>query len=218
MRLITEIADSSNCLIETDESTGKKGHYITGIFMQAECKNRNGRIYPKAILEREVNEYQKLIDAKRSLGELNHPTKPSIDPERVSHMITQLWFEGNNILGKAKLLNTPMGTLAKNLIDEGVQLGVSTRGMGSLKQMKEGYHLVQDDYKLNAVDIVTDPSGPDCFVAGIMEGREWLYDEKTGMYMVAEEIRDQIKSMTYQQIEEQKVDIFKKFMIQLGSR
>lgn len=217
MKLITEQVESAEYLVETDEKSGKKNHFITGIFMQAECKNRNGRIYPKAVMEREVKEYQKLIDAKRSLGEMSHPNGPQINPERVSHMITKLWFEGNNIMGKAKLLNTPMGTLAKNLIDEGVQLGVSTRGMGSIKQMREGYALVQDDYRLNAVDIVTDPSGPDCWVNGIMEGREWVYDETSGMYMVAEEMKSQMKQMTYRQLEEQKVELFKQFMIKLGA-
>ena len=217
MKLITEQVESAEYLVETDEKSGKKNHFITGIFMQAECKNRNGRIYPKAVMEREVKEYQKLIDAKRSLGEMSHPNGPQINPERVSHMITKLWFEGNNIMGKAKLLNTPMGTLAKNLIDEGVQLGVSTRGMGSIKQMREGYALVQDDYRLNAVDIVTDPSGPDCWVNGIMEGREWVFDETSGMYMVAEEMKTQMKQMTYRQLEEQKVELFKQFMIKLGA-
>lgn len=217
MKLITELNESTEFLVETDEKTGNKSHYITGIFMQAEQKNRNGRVYPKHIMQRECGSYQKLIDSKRSLGEMSHPSGPQINPDRVSHMITKLWFEDNNIYGKAKLLNTPMGNLAKNLIDEGVQLGVSTRGMGSVKQMREGYSMVQDDYRLNAVDIVTDPSGPDCWVNGIMEGVEWLYDESTGMYRVAEEARTEIKKLSSKQLDEQKVDLFRKFLIQIGS-
>jgi len=218
MKLITEQIESTEHLVEADEKTGKKNHYITGIFMQAEQKNRNGRVYPKSVMEREVKAYQELIDARRSLGEMSHPTGPQINPERVSHMITKLWFEDNNIYGKAKLLNTPMGTLAKNLVDDGVQLGVSTRGLGSVKQMREGYGLVQDDYKLNAVDIVTDPSGLDCWVNGILEGVEYLYDEKSGMYKVAEGYKSQLQSMTYTQIEEQKVDLFKQFLRAIGTR
>lgn len=218
MKLITEQIESTEHLVESDEKTGKKNHYITGIFMQAEQKNRNGRVYPKSVMEREVKAYQELIDARRSLGEMSHPTGPQINPERVSHMITKLWFEDNNIYGKAKLLNTPMGTLAKNLVDDGVQLGVSTRGLGSVKQMREGYGLVQDDYRLNAVDIVTDPSGLDCWVNGILEGVEYLYDEKSGMYKVSEGYKSQLQSMTYSQIEEQKVDLFKQFLKAIGSK
>lgn len=218
MKLITELHESTEYLVEADEKTGKKNHYITGIFMQAEQKNRNGRIYPRGIMEREVQAYQKLIDGKRSLGEMSHPSGPQINPERVSHMITKLWFEDNNIYGKAKLLNTPMGNLAKNLIDEGVQLGVSTRGLGSVKQMREGYALVQDDYRLNAVDIVTDPSGPDCWVNGIMEGREWVFLESEGIYIAADQARNDMRKMSARQIDEQKVELFKQFMIKLGSQ
>lgn len=218
MKLISELTESAECLIEADDKTGEKRHFITGVFMQAEQKNRNGRIYPKHIMEREVAAYQKLIDSKRSLGEMSHPSGPQINPERVSHMITKLWFEDNNIYGKAKLLNTPMGVLAKNLIDEGVQLGVSTRGMGSVKQMREGYSLVQDDYRLNAVDIVTDPSGPDCWINGIMEGREWVYLENEGIYVATDQIKTEIRKMSARELEEQKVELFKKFMIKLGSQ
>lgn len=216
MKLIIEDILTTEAVIET-AAEGKKDHYITGIFMQAEQKNRNGRVYPRAIMERELEKYQTLIDANRSVGELSHPNGPQINPDRISHKINKLWFEGNNIMGKAKLLNTPCGILAKNLIDEGVSLGVSSRGMGSVKMNRQGINEVQDDFRLCTVDIVTDPSGPDCWVQGILEGVEWLYDEKTGMYQVAEDMKNTIKKLTMKQIDEQKLDLFSSFLSKLGS-
>ena len=155
---------------------GTKSVYIEGIFMQAEKPNRNGRIYGRGIMEREVQKYQELINEKRSLGELGHPPNPSINLNQVSHMITGLKFEGNDIYGKAKILDTPMGKIAKNFIEEGVRLGVSSRGLGSVKLNKEGVNEVQDDFHLATVDIVADPSAPDAFVQGIMESADWILE------------------------------------------
>lgn len=216
MKLITEQIEDVEYLVEADES-GKKTHYIKGIFAQAETKNRNKRVYPRGVMEREVNNFQKLIEGKRALGELNHPQGPSINLDKVSHIITEMKWEGNDVYGKAKILGTPMGNIAKNFLDEGIQLGVSTRGMGSVKQMREGYSMVQEDFHLATVDIVADPSGPDCWVNGIMEGREWVFDSASGMYRVAEEMQQEMKKMSARELEEQKVELFKKFMIKLGS-
>ena len=168
MKLITELHESTEYLVEADEKTGKKNHYIKGIFAQSETKNRNKRVYPRGIMEREINSFSKMIEGKRALGELNHPQGPQINLDKVSHIITEMWWEGNDVYGKAKILGTPMGNIAKNFLDEGVQLGVSTRGMGSVKQMREGYSVVLEDFRLSTVDIVADPSGPDCFVNGII--------------------------------------------------
>lgn len=217
MLLITEDIDQPiEMLVESEGD--KKNHYITGIFMQAEQKNRNGRIYPRAIMERELAAYQKLVEGKRALGELNHPQSPAVNPERASHLVTELRFdENNNVIGKAKLLSAPMGLIAKSLIEDGVQLGVSTRGMGSVKMNRQGINEVQSDFRLCAVDIVSDPSGPDCWVNGIMEGVSWLYDEKTGMYQVAEDMKNHIKKLSIKQIDEQKLDLFSTFLSKLGS-
>lgn len=218
MKLITELHESTEYLVEADEKTGKKNHYIKGIFAQSETKNRNKRVYPRGIMEREINSFSKMIEGKRALGELNHPQGPQINLDKVSHIITEMWWEGNDVYGKAKILGTPMGNIAKNFLDEGVQLGVSTRGMGSVKQMREGYSVVLEDFRLSTVDIVADPSGPDCFVNGIMEGTDWLYDEASGMYRVAEELQSTMRKMSARQIDEQKVELFKQFMIKLGSQ
>lgn len=216
MKLITEQFEDAEYLVESDES-GKKTHFIRGIFAQSEKQNRNKRVYPKTVMEREVLNFQKLIEGKRALGELNHPNGPNINLDKVSHIITEMRWDGNDVIGKAKILGTPMGNIAKNFLDEGVQLGVSTRGMGSVKQMREGYSIVLEDFRLNTVDIVADPSGPDCWVAGIMEGVEWLYDEASGMYRVAEEAKQKIKTLSSKQLDEQKVNLFRKFLIQIGS-
>lgn len=218
MKLIIENTEHTEYLVEADEKTGKKNHYIKGIFLQADTKNRNNRVYPKAVMEREVKNFQNSINAKRALGELNHPAGPTINLDKVSHIITELTFEGNNVIGKAKILGTPMGNIAKSFLDEGVNLGVSSRGMGSLKPMREGYSLVQEDYRLNTIDIVADPSGPDCWVNGIMENVEWLYDEKSGMYKVAEQMKEHISSLSANQLDEQKVELFKQFLVVIGSK
>ena len=174
MKLITEKVEDVKVL--TEEKNGKKRLYIEGTFLQGEIKNRNGRMYPLATLEREVSKYnEQYIKSGRSLGELGHPDGPTVNLDRASHLITSLVQEGNNFRGRARILDTPMGNIAKNLLDEGVKLGVSSRGIGSLKETN-GCKIVADDYMLaTAADIVADPSAPDAFVNGIMEGREWVW-------------------------------------------
>lgn len=175
MKLIAEEVLNVQYLVE--EKNGKKEHFISGIFMQAEKKNRNGRVYPFDILNKEVSRYNnEYVTKNRAFGELGHPDSPTINLDRVSHMITSLHPDGNNIIGKAKILDTPNGKIVKSLLDGGASLGVSTRGVGSLKP-HNGYQLVQDDFHLaTAADIVADPSAPEAFVRGIMEGKEWILD------------------------------------------
>ena len=175
MKLITEEIESAKVLVE--EKDGKKSMFIEGIFLQGNLKNRNGRFYPVETLQKEVNRYtESFISKGRALGELGHPDGPTVNLDRVSHKIVDLHKEGTNFIGKAKLLDTPMGKIAQSLIDEGVQLGVSSRGMGSLRDTNEGYKVVGEDFMLaTAADIVADPSAPDAFVNGIMEGVEWIW-------------------------------------------
>ena len=176
MKLITEYTETDvNCIVEAKED-GSKNYVIEGIFAMAESKNRNGRVYPKPIMEAAVNKYvTEQVKTKRSVGELNHPEGPTVNLDKVSHLITDLKFEGNNVMGKAQILDTPMGKIVKGLLDGGVQLGVSTRGMGSLMQ-QNGAQVVKDDFILNTVDIVQDPSAPNAFVNGIMEGVDWVWN------------------------------------------
>ena len=175
MKLITEQIEDVQIL--TEEKDGKKLLYIEGVFLQSELKNRNGRMYPFDVLNREVERYnEEYVKSKRALGELGHPDGPTINLDRVSHRITNLRAEGNNFIGKAQILDTPMGNIAKSLLGEGVQLGVSSRGMGSIEKT-EDCNVVRDDFMLTtAADIVADPSAPDAFVNGIMEGKEWVWD------------------------------------------
>jgi hypothetical protein len=191
MKLITEQIE--NIQVLTEEKNGKTNLYITGPFLQAEITNRNGRCYPFPILEREVAKYtQKYIKEGRALGELGHPDGPTVNLDRASHMITSLKAEGNNFIGKAKILDTPMGNIAKSLLDEGVKLGVSSRGIGSLVE-RNGIKYVGDDFMLStAADIVADPSAPDAFVQGIMEGKEWIWNNG----VLAEKTLEQINSLT----------------------
>tara|TARA_B100000287_G_scaffold163735_1_gene154432 strand:+ start:2965 stop:3687 length:723 start_codon:yes stop_codon:yes gene_type:complete len=176
MKLIKEEIETCKVLVE--EKEGKKSMFIEGIFLQGNLKNRNGRFYPVEVLEREVNRYNESLVCKgRALGELGHPDGPTVNLDRVSHKIVDLHKEGTNFVGKAKLLETPMGVIAKNLLDEGVTLGVSSRGMGSLRDTNEGYKVVGEDFMLStAADIVADPSAPDAFVNGIMEGVDWVWE------------------------------------------
>ena len=181
MKLITEINESCEVITEAKDD-GKKNYFIEGIFMQGDVKNRNGRIYPSETLEKEMARYQKeFIDPKRALGELGHPDGPTINGDRVSHLITDMRREGSDFFGKAKILSTPMGEIVKSLLDEGVKIGVSTRGLGSVKE-KDGVMEVQKDFHLSTVDIVTDPSAPNAFVNGIMENREYYYDIASGSW------------------------------------
>jgi sugar-specific transcriptional regulator TrmB len=195
MKLITEVYDEASVLTEATED-GKKGYFIEGIFMQGDVKNRNGRIYPSAILENEMKRYNdQFIKTKRALGELGHPNGPQINGDRVSHLITEMKRDGSNFVGKAKILSTPMGEIVKTFIDEGVKVGVSTRGLGSVKPTKEGIMEVQDDFHLATVDIVTDPSGPNCFVNGIMENTEYYYDIASGNWRIMERLEETVKEL-----------------------
>ena len=180
--LITEVFNEDcEVLTETNEN-GTKSHYISGIFMQGDIKNRNGRVYPSAVLEKEMKRYnEQFVKTKRALGELGHPDGPQINGDRVSHLITEMKRDGSNFIGKAKILGTPMGNIVKTFIDEGVKIGVSTRGLGSVKQ-NNGIMEVQNDFHLATVDVVTDPSGPDCFVEGIMENTQYFFDIATASW------------------------------------
>lgn len=177
MKLITEVNDNITVLREEKDSDGNKNYFIEGIFLQGGIKNKNGRVYPESVLDKQVGEYtENYVNKKRALGELGHPDGPTINLDRVSHQITELKKDGQNWRGKAKILDTPNGKIVKNLIDEGIQIGVSSRGLGSLKKIR-GINEVQDDFHLvTAGDIVADPSAPDAFVQGIMEGKEWVME------------------------------------------
>ena len=195
MKLITEQIEEVKFL--TEDNNGTKSHYIQGVFLQGEIKNRNGRVYPIDILEREVGRYtEQNISKNRALGELGHPEGPTVNLDRASHKIESLVREGNNYIGKAKILDTPMGQIAKSLLGEGVSLGVSSRGVGSLREMG-GANYVRDDYQLaTAADIVADPSAPDAFVDGIMEGKEWVWDNGLLKEQEVSQIKKQIDSAT----------------------
>ena len=191
MNLISEYRDDSVEVITEAKEDGKKNYFIEGIFMQGDIKNRNGRIYPSATLESEMKRYQKdFIETKRALGELGHPDGPQINGDRVSHLITDMRREGNDFYGKAKILSTPMGEIVKSLLDEGVKIGVSTRGLGSVKAGRDGVMEVQKDFHLSTVDIVTDPSAPNAFVNGIMENVEYYYDIASGNWRAQEVIEN----------------------------
>ena len=214
MKLISESIEDIDYLIEDDDA-GKKNYKIRGPFLQAEVKNRNGRIYPMHILEKEVGRYNKeYIQKNRAFGELGHPDGPTVNLERVSHMITSLHAEGTNFLGEAKILDTPYGKIVKNLIDEGAKLGVSSRGMGSLVPMR-GAQVVKDDFYLaTAADIVADPSAPNAFVEGIMEGKEWVWDNGAVKEMDIDAYKKELdmKYRKAQAREEKAVEIFEDFM------
>lgn len=187
--LITEVFNEDCEVLVESNDAGKKSHFLEGIFMQGDLKNRNGRIYPSAILEKEMTRYEsQFIKPKRALGELGHPDGPQINGDRVSHLITDMKKEGTNFIGKAKILGTPMGEIVKTFIDEGVKIGVSTRGLGSVKQGKDGIMEVQNDFHLATVDIVTDPSGPDCFVQGIMENTQYYFDIATHSWIPGQHV------------------------------
>tara|TARA_B100000131_G_scaffold48649_1_gene43253 strand:- start:527 stop:1174 length:648 start_codon:yes stop_codon:yes gene_type:complete len=212
MRLIAEEISQADFLIE-DSKDGKKNYYIEGVFLQAELQNKNGRKYPLSTLQREVAKYdENYIKGGRALGELGHPEGPSINLDRVSHKIESLTEDGNNFIGRAKILETPMGKIAKNLLDEGIRLGVSSRGMGSLRK-EEGCNVVQDDFMLaTAADIVADPSAPDAFVDGIMEGKEWVWDNGILKESAVAEIKQEIDQATLVNIQERKITAFSKFL------
>lgn len=220
MKLIREVNENVGYITEATE-TGQKQYFIEGIFMQGDMKNRNGRVYPSTVLAKEADRYnEQFVQKKRAFGELGHPDGPTINLDRVSHMITNLRQEGSNFVGKAKIMDTPMGKVVKNLMDEGATLGVSSRGMGSLKPNKMGIMEVQEDFMLaTAGDIVADPSAPNAFVRGIMEGVEWVYDVASGSWRSAntfDQIHEETKHMNSKQLEENAARIFSKFMKSLS--
>jgi hypothetical protein len=207
MKLITEINEDIK-YIKENTGNGDKAYFIEGIFMQASVKNRNGRVYPQGILIKECKRYiTEYVDKGRALGELNHPTGPTVNLDRVSHIVKELHEDGNTIYGKAKIMDTPMGRIVKNLIEEGAQLGVSTRGMGSLKS-KNGYQEVQEDFMLAAVDIVADPSAPNAFVNGIMEGKEWILENGSWSEKEFNNAKRIIKGSSKRDLNENMVKLF----------
>lgn len=216
MKLIAEEVLNVQYLVERNEKTGEKEYAIEGIFMQAEKKNRNGRVYPMHVLNKEVSRYnQDYVTKNRAFGELGHPDSPTINLDRVSHMITKLYPDGNNIMGKAKILDTPNGKIVKSLLDGGASLGVSTRGVGSLKPFN-GYQLVQDDFHLaTAADIVADPSAPEAFVRGIMEDAEWVLTAKGWMPVQHERAKKLIKEASKNEIEHVALRVWQNFLSKL---
>ena len=216
MKLIREEIENVEVIVE--QRNGKKNLYIEGVFLQGDIKNRNGRMYPAETLAKEVGRYnESFIQKGRALGELGHPDGPTINLDRVSHKITSLRQEGSNWVGRAQILSTPMGTIAKNLLDEGVKLGVSSRGMGSLKEDRNGIKVVGEDFMLaTAADIVADPSAPDAFVNGIMEGKDWVWDGGILREKYAEKTYKTINTLVDQRrLEENKLNLFQNFLLNL---
>ena len=213
MKLIREEIETVEFLVE--QKNGKKSMYIEGVFLQGDIQNRNGRMYPMATLRKEVARYnENHIQSGRALGELGHPEGPTVNLDRVSHKIVSLKESGQNFVGKAKILGTPMGKIASSLIEEGVKLGVSSRGIGSLKPTKEGINVVSDDFMLStAADIVADPSAPDAFVEGIMEGKDWVWDGGVLRERAAAKTYREINTLvTQKQLDEKKLDVFNNFL------
>ena len=209
MKLITEHTNEIEYL---SEGKGKE-QYIKGIFMQSDIKNQNGRVYPHAVLQKEVKNFNtKYVNEGRALGELGHPMGPVINLDRVSHVIKELTQDGKNFIGKAKVMDTPNGKIVKNFISEGVKLGVSSRGMGSVKINKEGVNEVQKDFVLSTVDIVADPSAPDAFVNGIMEGKEWIWENGIIKEKIINDMKKIIESANIRELEQKKLNVFAKFL------
>lgn len=215
MKLIAEYTESDvQCIVEKRED-GTKKYIIEGVFAQADKKNRNGRVYPKAIMEGAVGKYvDEQVSKQRAVGELNHPEGPTVNLDKVSHLITDLRFEGNDVVGKASILETPMGKIVQGLLDGGVRLGVSTRGMGSLEQRNDAMY-VKEDFMLNAVDIVQDPSAPNAFVNGVMEGIEWVWNNGIIEPQVIEKVETEIKRAPSKRLYETQVREFKNFLSSL---
>jgi hypothetical protein len=214
MKLISEEVQNAEYLVE--ENNGKKEYKIRGVFLQSEIKNRNGRVYPTEVLVREVNRYTKeFINKNRAFGELGHPDGPTVNLERVCHMVKSLKQDGKDFIGEAKIMDTPYGKIVKGLIDEGAQLGVSSRGMGSLIQ-RNGVNYVKDDFYLaTAADIVADPSAPDAFVEGIMESREWVWDNGVLKEKDIESWKNQVRTARQRSLEEAKLKVFESFLKKL---
>ena len=215
MKLITEEVSSAEYIVE-EADNGKKNYKIRGIFMQADMKNRNGRIYPMETLNKEVNRYNKeFVQAKRAFGELGHPDGPTVNLERVSHMITSLTPDGKNFIGEAKIMDTPYGKIVKNLIDEGAKLGVSSRGMGSLENKGGSNYVKSDFYLATAADIVADPSAPEAFVQGIMEGKEWIWDNGVIREVDIHEMKTTIEKAKQKELAEKQAAVFESFLSKL---
>lgn len=219
MKLICEVTEEIK-VIKEGKDNAPKSYYIEGVFLQAELKNRNGRMYPKELLEKEIERYNKeYIEKSRAFGELGHPDGPTINLDRVSHMITEMRAEGNNFIGKAKIMNTPMGNIVKALIDEGARLGVSSRGMGSIKTEGRDIQIVQDDFYLaTAADIVADPSAPDAFVNGIMEGKEWVWNNGVLQEREVSNIKKAVSSSGAKQIKQVSIQAFENFLNKLSGK
>ena len=217
MRLIKEFNESITYLTEETKNKNKPNVFIEGVFLQSDLKNKNGRIYPREIMQREVQRYvDENVKTKRAYGELGHPEGPTVNLDRVSHMITSLREDGNNWIGKAKIMDTPMGRIVKELISEGAQLGVSSRGLGSLKE-RNGINEVQGDFMLaTAADIVADPSAPDAFVSGIMEGKEWVFVNGRWTEQDIEEAKSTISKANIRDLEEEKMQVFSNFIDKLS--
>ena len=216
MKLITEEIEQVEVIVEN--RNGKKSLFIEGVFLQGEIKNRNGRMYPMDTLSREVGRYnENFVEKGRALGELGHPDGPTVNLDRVSHKIVSLKESGNNFIGKAKILSTPMGKIASNLLGEGVKLGVSSRGVGSLNKTNEGYSVVGEDFTLaTAADIVADPSAPDAFVDGIMEGKDWVWDGGILRERIATKTYKRINTLVDQnKLDEKKLSVFEDFLANL---
>jgi hypothetical protein len=213
MRLIREVFEQTNTIVESKLGKGKE-YFIEGIFLQSELKNRNGRMYPESVMDNEVGRYIKeSVEKNRAYGELGHPDTPSINLDRVSHMIVSLRKEGTNYIGKAKILETPMGMIARGLLDGGANLGVSSRALGSLQTNNEGVQIVQDDFMLStAADIVADPSAPDAFVRGIMESKEWVFVDGKFVEQHIEEAQRSIRKASSRNLQEAKIYAFQKFL------
>lgn len=212
MKLIREHTETVKLIVEGDTNK-PKNYFIEGVFLQTNKKNRNNRMYDRAIMENEVKRYtDEYINRNRAYGELGHPDSPTINLDRVSHMIKSLKLEGNDFIGRAKIMDTPYGKIVKALMDEGAQLAVSSRGLGSLVE-KNGVNVVQDDFVLaTAADIVADPSAPDAFVQGVMEGKEWVYNASTKSWVMAEQVKADIQRMTAKQVAESQAILFERFL------
>jgi len=214
MKLISEEVQNAEYIVE--EKNGKKEHKIKGVFLQSEIKNRNGRVYPEAILAREVYRYNKeFINKNRAFGELGHPDGPTVNLDRVSHMVTKLYPDGKNFMGEAKIMDTPMGRIVKSLIDEGAQLGVSSRGMGTLEQRNGANYVKNDFYLATAADIVADPSAPDAFVEGIMEGKEWVWESGVLVEQDIDALKQEMIRARRGELAEAKASVFKSFLEKL---
>jgi hypothetical protein len=217
MKLIREEIEEVKVFI-AEGKNGKKSLYIEGVFLQGNIKNRNGRMYPMETLRREVGRYnESYVNSGRALGELGHPDGPTVNLDRVSHKIVSLKENGSNFIGKAKILSTPMGKIAESLLSEGVKLGVSSRGIGSLKQNNEGVNIVADDFMLaTAADIVADPSAPDAFVEGIMEGKEWVWEGSILREKSVSNLKNRVEQLTIsRELDEKKIELFNDFLVNL---